>query len=181
MDRIEIITQLLKTLPVNLNDINYQDTPRRVAEMWDELVWPKETIEKELQSIFSRVFDEKYQELVFASNIPVSSVCPHHLLPVIMEVSVGYIPRKKVLGLSKLVRFVYVLSRQPVLQEAFTDSVTQTLVKYLNPKGAGCLVKGTHTCMWARGVERNVPIYTYSFYGDINQSLFFNLSTTRLR
>ncbi len=92
--------------------------------------------------------------LVVQSNIPYRAVCAHHLLPVLGTASVGYIPDKKVVGLSKLSRVVYGFSHaQPSLQEHVTNSVTESLMTHLKPLGAMCVIRAEHGCMGCRGVE----------------------------
>ncbi len=107
-------------------------------------------------------------------------VCPHHLLPVEYHYYVGYIPKKKALGLSKFHRIFRRIARIPMLQEDLGRKVLEILVKALQPEGAGIVIKGRHSCMIVRGVkQRDGMMVTSSLVGSFrNQSVkdeFLNL------
>ena len=92
--------------------------------------------------------------MVVQVGIPFRACCAHHLLPVLGQAHVGYIPKDRVVGLSKLARIVYGIShRMPSLQEDVCDEITEALMKYLLPVGAMCVISCEHSCMAARGVE----------------------------
>ena len=148
------------------SDDNFQETPRRFAAAMQEFISPKWVIDKEVKKICSVTFDAKYDEMVATSGIRVYSLCPHHLLPVKYNVCVAYIPNKKVLGLSKVVRLARILSKRAVLQEDYTNDVAQVLFENLQPLGTGVVVRGEHACMRMRGVsEQSSEVTTSSLKG----------------
>ena len=97
--------------------------------------------------------DEGYDELVLARAIPVRSVCEHHLLPFTGIAHVGYLPGRRILGLSKLARIVEHFARRPQVQERLTKQVADCLYTHLRPQGAGVVIVAEHTCMTLRGVQ----------------------------
>jgi GTP cyclohydrolase I len=101
-----------------------------------------------------RVFTEKYDEVVLVRDISFNSMCEHHLLPFMGRAHIGYIPRGKVLGLSKLARVVECISRRPQVQERMTEEIAELLESELEPKGVAVVVEATHTCMTIRGVRK---------------------------
>ena len=99
-------------------------------------------------------FQEDHREMVLIRDIPFTSTCEHHFLPMIGKVHVGYIPDGKVVGLSKLVRLVEGYSRRPQLQERFTAQVADTLYEELRAQGAIVVAEANHLCMTVRGVQK---------------------------
>jgi len=97
--------------------------------------------------------DENYDELVLARNIPVHSVCEHHMLPFLGVAHVGYLPGHRILGLSKLARVVELFARRPQVQERLTTQVAGWLQTHLQPRGVGVVIEAEHTCMTLRGVR----------------------------
>ena len=99
-------------------------------------------------------FQEDHREMVLIRDIPFTSTCEHHFLPMIGQVHVGYMPDGKVVGLSKLVRLVECYSRRPQLQERFTAQVADTLYGELRAQGAIVVAEANHLCMTVRGVQK---------------------------
>jgi GTP cyclohydrolase I len=97
--------------------------------------------------------DEGYDELVLARNIPVRSVCEHHLLPFVGTAHVGYLPGERILGLSKLARIVEHFASRPQVQERLTKQIADWLDQQLRPSGVGVVVEAEHSCMTLRGVQ----------------------------
>ena len=97
--------------------------------------------------------DEGYDELVLVRGIPMRSVCEHHLLPFVGVAHVGYLPGRRILGLSKLARVVEHLGRRPQVQERLTKQVADWLDQQLQPQGVGVVIEAEHTCMTLRGVR----------------------------
>jgi GTP cyclohydrolase I len=97
--------------------------------------------------------DEGYDELVLARAIPVRSVCEHHLLPFTGVAHVGYLPGRRIVGLSKLARMVEHFACRPQVQERLTRQVADWLCMHLHPRGAGVVIEAEHTCMTIRGVQ----------------------------
>jgi GTP cyclohydrolase I len=123
------------------------DTPRRVAHAYAELLTPREF------NLTTFPNDEGYDELVLARDIPVQSLCEHHLLPVHGVAHVGYLPGERILGLSKLARVVELFARDLQVQERLTKQVAGWLQHHLAPQGVGVVIEAEHMCMSLRGVR----------------------------
>jgi GTP cyclohydrolase I len=102
--------------------------------------------------MLTKTFPAKYTEMVISKHNIAFGVCPHHLLPVVYNISCAYIPTKKVLGLSKLSRLVRMIARGPRLQEDLTHELSGILHEQLDSQGSAVYVEGLHMCMAARGV-----------------------------
>lgn len=157
------VAGLLKEFGVDLNDANFRDTPARVARMYEEIFRGLHAnASMKVAEIMHTAFPAQYEGMVIITGITAWGMCPHHLLPVEYKVDVGYIPNKKVLGLSKLPRLVQLLAAQPVMQETYTQDITQTLHRFLVCKGAMAVVVGSHLCMRMRGVRAEESLTTTS-------------------
>ncbi|MFQ5457447.1 MAG: GTP cyclohydrolase I FolE [Myxococcota bacterium] len=100
------------------------------------------------------LFTEKYNEMVLVKDIDVFSLCEHHLLPFFGKAHVAYIPDKKIVGLSKIVRLVEIYARRLQVQERLTSEVARTIEEQLEPQGVGVVIEAQHLCMQMRGVEK---------------------------
>src|SRR3990172_8098028 len=110
--------------------------------------------------------------MVVLCDIPFYSMCEHHLLPFHGVASIGYIPKGRVVGISKLARVVDVLARRPQLQERLTSQVADTIVRGLKPQGVAVVVEATHLCMTMRGVEkRGSLVVTSAMRGIFHRSV----------
>ncbi|MFW6132570.1 MAG: GTP cyclohydrolase I FolE [Planctomycetota bacterium] len=126
-------------------------TPRRVAAMYGELFGGMcEDPARHLVVNFS----EQYDEMVVLRDVPFYSMCEHHLLPFMGRAHVAYLPRGKVVGVSKLARVVEVCARRPQVQERLTSQIADLLMSELDAKGAGVIMEAEHTCMTIRGVKK---------------------------
>jgi GTP cyclohydrolase I len=123
------------------------DTPGRMARAYAELLDPRSF------DLTTFPNDEGYDELVLARDIPVRSVCEHHMLPFIGVAHVGYLPDERILGLSKLARVVELHAHRPQVQERLTTQVADWLHTHLRPRGVGVVVEAEHMCMTLRGVR----------------------------
>jgi GTP cyclohydrolase I len=141
------VADLLKALGRDPHSAHLADTPRRVADAYAEMLTPREF---ELTTFPN---DEGYDELVLAKDIPVQSLCEHHLLPFTGVAHVGYLPGERILGLSKLARVVELFARDFQVQERLTKQVADWLQDHLDPKGVGVVIEAEHQCMSLRGVR----------------------------
>jgi GTP cyclohydrolase I len=128
------------------------DTPARVVRAYKELFSGYESDPREY---LKRTFDEVggYDELVILKDIRVVSFCEHHMLPFLGKAHVGYLPRSRVVGISKLARVVHGFSRRLQIQEKLTAQVAEAIQDILEPKGVGVVVISEHSCMTMRGVN----------------------------
>lgn len=127
------------------------DTPGRVAKMYAELF---AGLHLQPGRHLKKVFTEQYDELVLVRDISFNSMCEHHLLPFIGVAHVGYLPRGKVTGLSKLARVVEEVSRRPQVQERMTHQIADLMQTELDPKGVIVVIEATHSCMTIRGIRK---------------------------
>ncbi|TDW23592.1 GTP cyclohydrolase I FolE [Kribbella kalugense] len=141
------VADLLVALGRDPESAHLADTPRRVANAYAEMLTPREF---ELTTFPN---DEGYDELVLAKDIPVQSLCEHHLLPFTGVAHVGYLPGDRILGLSKLARVVELFARDFQVQERLTKQVADWLQDHLDPKGVGVVIEAEHQCMSLRGVR----------------------------
>ncbi len=123
------------------------DSPRRMANAYAEMLTARDF---ELTTFDN---DEAYDELVVVCDIPVQSVCEHHLLPFTGVAHVGYLPGDRILGLSKFARVVEMFSRRPQVQERLTKQIADWLDRELSPQGVGVVVTAEHSCMSLRGAR----------------------------
>jgi GTP cyclohydrolase I len=129
-----------------------RDTPQRVARAWAYLTRGyQQTLE---EVINGAVFEAAGSEMVLVRDIEFYSMCEHHMLPFFGRVHIGYIPRKKILGLSKFARLTDMYARRLQLQERLATQIADAVVEALDPLGVGVVVEGTHLCMMMRGVEK---------------------------
>ena len=145
------MVSVIEAIGENPKRVGLVDTPRRIAEMYAELFQGLGMDPKEELSVG---FEEEHQEMVVIKDIPFYSMCEHHLLPFYGAVHIGYIPRGRVAGVSKLARVVDILARRPQIQERLTTQIADTIVEALNPQGVGVVVQAEHLCMIMRGVEK---------------------------
>ena len=141
------VRDLLVALGQDPASAHLADTPRRVAAAYAELLTPREF------SLTTFPNDEGYDELVVARDIPVHSLCQHHLLPFTGVAHVAYLPGERILGLSKLARVVEMFARGLQVQERLTKQVADWLEAHLEPKGVGVVIEAEHLCMSLRGVQ----------------------------
>ena len=128
-----------------------QRTPARVADAYEELF---AGLREDPRRHLGATFDEDHREMVVLRDIPFASLCEHHLLPFTGVAHVGYIPRGRIVGLSKLARLVEGYARRPQVQERLTSEVADALMAALHPDGCGVVVEAVHTCMTIRGIEK---------------------------
>lgn len=141
----EAARDFLAALGVPCDSAGTADSPRRMARAYAELLTPREF---ELTTFPN---DEGYDEMVVVCDIPLQSVCEHHLLPFTGTAHVGYLPGERILGLSKFARVVELFARRPQVQERLTKQITDWLDGELSPRGVGVVIEAEHSCMTLRG------------------------------
>lgn len=128
-----------------------RETPARIARMYAEIF---AGLDDDPARHLAVGFSEGHQEMVILRDIPFYSTCEHHLVPFHGIAHVGYIPRGRVTGLSKLARVVETLARRPQLQERLTSQVADTLMDTLDPSGVAIVIEAEHLCVTMRGVKK---------------------------
>ena len=149
----EAIKTLLRYIGEDTDREGLLDTPRRVIDSYKEFFAGYEQNPKE---ILSTTFKEvgNYDEVVLLKDITFTSHCEHHMVPFIGVAHVAYIPRNKVVGISKLARLVDAFARRLQIQERMTVDIAQTIADVLEPKGVAVIIKAKHQCMTTRGVGK---------------------------
>lgn len=146
------IRKILQEIGENPERQGLVDTPKRIEKMYRELTRGYRQNPEEV--INSALFDVDYDEMVVVTHINYYSLCEHHMLPFFGAAHVGYIPKGKVVGLSKIPRIVDMYARRLQVQERMTAQIANILQDQLNPDGVGVVVEGYHMCMSMRGVEK---------------------------
>ena len=146
------IRKILQEIGENPDRQGLVDTPKRIEKMYRELTRGYRQNPEEV--INSALFDVDYDEMVVVTHINFYSLCEHHMLPFFGAAHVGYIPKGKVVGLSKIPRIVDMYARRLQVQERMTAQIANVLEDQLNPDGVGVVVEGYHMCMSMRGVEK---------------------------
>jgi GTP cyclohydrolase IA len=144
---------VLEGIGEDLDRPGIQETPARVARMYQEIT---SGLREDPSQVLQAVFEEGHDEMVMVRDIPLYSVCEHHLLPFIGKAHVAYIPNREgqLTGLSKLARLVDGYAKRPQVQERLTSQVADALVERLRPQGALVVLEAEHLCMSMRGVRK---------------------------
>jgi GTP cyclohydrolase I len=139
-------------------------TPERVRDSFEFLTEGYRQDPREL--IENSVYSDRHEEMVLVRDIPIYSLCEHHLLPFYGNAHVGYIPNEKIVGISKIARMVDLFARRLQVQERLTNQVAETLMDVLKPKGVAVVIDAEHLCMQMRGVQkRGTSIITSAMLG----------------
>ena len=144
-----------------------RDTPNRVVKALTEMC---EGLDQNPHALLDTRFgDAGYDEMVWVTDVPFTSLCEHHLLPFTGTATIGYLPHPEgpVVGLSKLPRMLHALARRPQVQERLTNQVASTLHDALAPRGVGVRLAAHHTCMSCRGVRSGGTMVTQTLLGDL--------------
>ena len=147
------VSRILEYIGEDVNREGLLDTPKRVVKAFDEWFGGYKVDPHELlRTTFEEV--ENYDEIVILRNIKFFSHCEHHMTPIIGTASVGYLPDRKVVGISKLARVVEAYSRRLQIQEVMTRQIAQTIQDVLEPRGVAVVVNAKHLCIGSRGVGK---------------------------
>ncbi len=165
-DPIEpLVESMLKELGEAPSRDGLKDTPRRVAKAMRFFTSGYQQDPRELLN--DALFDVEYDEMVLVRDIDFYSLCEHHMVPFYGKAHVGYIPRGKVVGLSKIARIVEMFARRLQVQERLSMQVAEVLEDVLHPRGVGVVVEAKHLCMMMRGVQQqNSFAVTSSLRGE---------------
>jgi GTP cyclohydrolase IA len=172
---VELLLEgLSEEFGLDITDKNFHDTPSRVERAYQEIFGGLLVTDEEINKILSSAFPaDGYDSLVLEPHIKTFSMCPHHLLPVEYDVTIAYLPNLehgKYLGVSKLVRIAEIYARMPLLQEAYTYKVANTINDAISPDGIAVIVNGIHYCMRMRGVKNSTSVTTSAMLGSFRES-----------
>jgi GTP cyclohydrolase I len=171
----------IQALGIPLDDPGLVDTPRRLAKAYASLL---DVSDYEMTTFPNT---EAYDEMVLVEDIPMQSLCEHHLLPFTGIAHVGYLPSARIVGLSKLARTVEHFARRPQTQERLTMQIARHLERHLAPRGVGVVIEAEHTCMTLRGARATGSrTVTSSMLGHLRdepsaRAEFLSLTTGRAR
>ncbi|NQT28764.1 MAG: GTP cyclohydrolase I FolE [Candidatus Omnitrophica bacterium] len=170
MDKKKIekgIRLVLEAVGANLKLKDIAATPKRVAEMYEEILAGQF---KNASDDLEVILEQKHDEIILLKNIPLYSLCEHHMLPFIGKAHVAYLPDKRITGLSKIARVVDTLSKRLQVQERLTTEVADVIMKKLKPKGVMVVIEADHLCMSMRGVKKPGTLTTTSVVRGVFRS-----------
>jgi GTP cyclohydrolase I len=145
------VIELLSALGDDPSREGLRDTPRRIAEMYEEIFGGLSIDPTEYLNVG---FEVAHDEMVILREIPFYSMCEHHFLPFHGQAHVGYVPDGRVVGISKLARVVEGFARRPQIQEQLTSQVAEAIMETLKPDGVAVVIEAEHLCMTMRGVKK---------------------------
>jgi GTP cyclohydrolase I len=164
------ISSLLSAFGENTKREGLVRTPERVARMYGELLSGYDANPDKI--VNDALFNVEYDEMVIVRDIEFYSLCEHHLLPFMGRVHVAYLPKGKVLGLSKIPRIVDMFARRLQVQERMTRQIADFIMNRLDPHGVAVVVEGLHLCMMMRGVQKhNARMTTSAMHGAFRSNL----------
>ncbi|MGB9638509.1 MAG: GTP cyclohydrolase I FolE [bacterium] len=181
----EIVKDFIKELGEDIDRDGLKRTPIRVAKAWAYLTKGYfQTLDK---VIGKGIFEATNNDMIIVKDIEFYSLCEHHMLPFFGRVHIGYIPNRKILGISKFGRIVDMYSRRLQVQERLTHQIAEAINNSVNPLGVGVVVDGVHLCMMMRGIEKqNARTITSCMLGVFKENLktreeFLNLINTSIK
>ena len=175
----ELVRQMLIELGEDPEREGLVKTPERVARSYEFLT---RGYHQDLEKVVNgALFEAESDDMVIVRVIEFFSLCEHHMLPFFGKCHVGYIPKKKIIGVSKIARIVDVFARRLQVQERMTNQIAQALMNILDAEGVGVVVEGQHLCMQMRGVEKQHSVMTSSsMRGSFRRELATRNEFTRL-
>jgi GTP cyclohydrolase I len=171
---------ILEGIGEDLDRDGLRDTPGRVARMYEEIT---SGLREDPTQVLQSVFEEGHDEMVMIRDIPLASICEHHLVPFVGKAHVAYIPNEagRITGLSKLARLVDGLARRPQVQERLTAQIADAMVERLEPRGALVVIEAEHLCMSMRGVRKPGAVtVTSAVRGSFRDSMSTRLEAMNL-
>ena len=149
----ESVTSILEAVGEDPDRDGLRETPRRVARMYEEIF---EGLHRDPVDELRVVFEAGHDEMIMVRDVPLYSMCEHHLIPFMGVAHVAYIPNEQgqITGLSKLARVVDVLARRPQVQERLTTQIADAIEKALKPRGVLVVIEAEHLCMSMRGIQK---------------------------
>jgi GTP cyclohydrolase I len=171
---------ILEGIGEDLGRDGLRDTPARVARMYEEIT---SGLRDDPTRALESVFEESHDEMVMVRDIPMASICEHHLAPFVGKAHVAYIPSEqgRITGLSKLARLVDGLARRPQVQERLTTQIADAMVERLEPRGALVVIEAEHLCMSMRGVRKPGAItVTSAVRGQFRDSMSTRMEAMNL-
>ena len=160
--------KIITDIGEDLTRTGLKDTPKRAATAMQFLTHGYQLSLEEI--VNGALFDSDSDEMIMVKNIELYSLCEHHLLPFIGKCHVAYIPKGKIIGLSKVARIVDMYARRLQVQEKLTKQVAETLLQVTQARGVGVIIEAQHLCMMMRGVEKqNSTMTTSVMLGNFRQ------------
>lgn len=171
MNRMEkIVKTWIELLGENPDREGLRKTPKRAVEAWAYLTSGYRQNIKEV--INGAIFEVEANHMIIVKDIEIFSMCEHHLLPFFGRCHIGYIPKRKVFGVSKLARIADVFARRLQLQERLTNQIARIIMDTIHPEGVGVVIEARHLCMMMRGVEKNnSSMITSAMLGSFHDSI----------
>ena len=147
----QAVRQILTAVGEDPEREGLRRTPLRVARMFAELF---AGIGADPGQHLNTFFSENYDEMVVVRDIPFHSMCEHHLMPFMGKAHIAYLPKGRIVGVSKLARVVETIALRPQVQERLTSEIADLMMAKLNARGCGVIIEASHTCMTIRGVKK---------------------------
>ena len=145
------VHEILEAIGEDPNREGLVDTPARVARMYTELLGG---LREDPRQYVTKAFTQSYDEIVLLKDISFHSMCEHHLMPFVGKAHIGYMPKGKIIGVSKLARIVSTFARRPQVQERLTTEIAEFLMTEVDARGVAVVLEASHTCMTIRGVKK---------------------------
>jgi len=177
LEAMQDVKNLIQYIGDDPNREGLQETPKRVILSYDHLFSGYGQRVEDVLKVFE---DDNSEQMILLKDIEFYSTCEHHMLPFFGKAHIAYIPKGKVVGISKLARILEIFSRRLQIQERLAQNITSALMEHLDPLGAACLLEAQHSCMTSRGVQKqNSVMVTSSLEGVFREhkvkSEFFSL------
>ena len=166
----ELIKQMLVSIGEDPDREGLRDTPKRTADAWAYMT--RGYTQDPATVLNNAIFEVEANHMVIVRDIEIYSLCEHHMLPFFGVCHIGYIPRGKIIGVSKLARLADLFARRLQVQERLTNQIARTVMSALQPEGVGVIIEARHLCMMMRGVEKqNSRMVTSAMLGSFHDSV----------